>query len=533
LYPDEVRHVLPALSFVEGGLPTNAVPGTGPGLSIGDHELSAMTVSYVGSLKPIAFVPVAALFDISAASVRYLAIAVAALALLATYTFARRLFRNEAVALVALALLALDPGFIFYVRHDFDTTAFMMLATAVAGWQLLRWWDTGGTASLVLGSLALGVGLYDKFTFIWVICALAGATAIVAGRAVWRRVNLRTLLIAAAAFLVGCSPLVVYNLRSNFGTLHGYEEISGKTTGADAFPYDERVVPSGSFPSQLAQRVRVLGDLLDGSTASRMVESPFPHHFEIVPLLVALGALAICVQLVLLRPPSRELRAGAFALLAALLVLIAAAATHPAFHGHHVILAYPFPHLALALVLVQAGRLLAHAASPPRRRAILVSLVTVLAAIPVTFSAITTAGMFDTFSQTGGRGVWSDGIYGLERYLARQHGKEPLVTVDWGLAAELVALSQGHLHVNEVAFTLENPESRSQPVALVSKPLRDRRTWYVLRSPQATAYRLARERFFAAVESLHGRPTLVRRLDDREGRPLFEIYSAEAVADES
>src|SRR5205807_428205 len=162
-------------------------------------------------------------------------IGLAAVALLATYAFARRLFRDEAVALVGLVLLAIDPSFIFYVPHDFDTTAFMALTKAVAGWQLLRWSYTGRTASLLLGAFAFG----------------------------------------------------------------------------------ERVTPSGSFPSQLGQRVRVLGDLLDGKSVSRLTESPFPHHFRIVPLLVALAALAICIQLVARRPPSRELRAGAFVLLAA------------------------------------------------------------------------------------------------------------------------------------------------------------------------------------------------------------------------
>jgi hypothetical protein len=94
--------------------------------------------------------------------------------------------------------------------------------------------------------------------------------------------------------------------------------------------------------------------------------------------------------------------------------------------------------------------------------------------------------MFDTFSQTGGRCVWSDGIYDLERYLARQHGREPVVTVDWGLAAELVALSEGRLRVNDVEFDLEHPSRPSQPVERLSHPARDRATHgtcSVLRTP--------------------------------------------------
>ena len=46
-----------------------------------------MTSSYSGQVKTLAFAPVAALFDVTAASVRYFAVGVAALALLATYAF--------------------------------------------------------------------------------------------------------------------------------------------------------------------------------------------------------------------------------------------------------------------------------------------------------------------------------------------------------------------------------------------------------------------------------------------------------------
>jgi Dolichyl-phosphate-mannose-protein mannosyltransferase len=525
IYPDEMRHVVPALAFVEGELPTNAVPGTGPGISIGEHELTAMVVPYVGSLKTVALAPIVAVFDISAESVRYFAIFVAALALLATFAFARRLFRSEAVALVALVLLALDPGFIFYARHDFDTTVWMMLAKGVGIWQLLRWWDTGRTGSLVLGAFVLGLGLYDKFTFIWLLLALAGATAIVAGRAVWNRLDLRTLSIGVAGFLAGCLPLVIYNLRSGFGTLNNYEAVSeADLPRGTAFPPDEPVVPSGSFLSQLEQRGRVLGDLLDGSTASRMIDAPFPQHFEVLPFMLAAAALAICIQLVARRPPSHELRAGAFAVLVVALVLIAAAVTEPGFHGHHLILAYPFPHLAIALVVVQLARLIARAGPPPRRRVLFAAVAAVLALIPITFAAITTGGMFDTFSQRAGRGVWSNGIYELERYLTRAHRSEPVVTADWGLAEQLVALSQGRLHVHDVAYELAFPDSPAQPAELVSEPMRDARSWYVLRRPDATAFEPARRRFFAAVERLGGRPSLIRTLDDSEGRSVYEVY---------
>jgi hypothetical protein len=151
--------------------------------------------------------------------------------------------------------------------------------------------------------------------------------------------------------------------------------------------------------------------------------------------------------------------------------------------------------------------------------------VVILTAIPLAFSAVTTGGMFQTFARDGGRSVWSDGVYDLERYLSREHAAKPVMAVDWGLAANLVTQSQGRLHVDEVAYTLEFPESSSQPSEVLSRPLRDSRTWYLLRSPEATAFPRARQRFFRAARQLRVRPVLLRTLPDRKGRPLYELYA--------
>jgi hypothetical protein len=163
---------------------------------------------------------------------------------------------------------------------------------------------------------------------------------------------------------------------------------------------------------------------------------------------------------------------------------------------------------------------------PPRRRAALAASVAVLAAIPVTFSAITTAGMIDRLPQVSGRGAWSDEIYDLEAYLTRQHSDKPLATVDWGLGYLLVGLSQGQLQVNDLSFDLEDASTR-ESAELLSEQVRDRRTWYVLRSPRTTTSIRARKRFFSTMKELGHRPTLVRKLDDPKYGPQFEVYSVE------
>ena len=281
----------------------------------------------------------------------------------------------------------------------------------------------------------------------------------------------------------------------------------------------------GGLADEFAQRLRVLGDLLDGSTVSRLIDSPFPRHFEVVPVLVVLAGLAVCAQLVVRRPPSREVRAGAFALLATVFILVAATASGLGFHGHHVILAYPFPHLVLALVVVQAGRLLAHRVVPGRGRAAAAAFIAVMAAVPVIASATNTVEMVGGLSDASGRGGWSDEAYDVVPYLEHDQRGRPTVGVDWGVGYLLVGLSQGHIKVADLAFDLQaSPASTTRRI--LSRQLEEPRTLYVLRAQRTTTYRRARRRFFALARELGYRPTLVRRFSDPRAGPQFEVYSA-------
>lgn len=142
LYSDEVGQLVPALSFVKGGLDTNAFEAVGLALNVGGHTVHVMTVAYSGPVKNIAAIPVAAVFDLTPRTIREFSILLAALGPLATYLFTRRLFRDAAVAAAAVVLLAANPAFVSYSRDDFPPIGIRMLTKAFAGWQLLRWWQT-------------------------------------------------------------------------------------------------------------------------------------------------------------------------------------------------------------------------------------------------------------------------------------------------------------------------------------------------------------------------------------------------------
>jgi len=507
LYYDELFQLTTALAFVNGGLGSAVawVPGTE--ISIAGHPFPLMAHSYIGAVKTAAFVPVAAVFGISPASVRGFTIAVAALSLVFTYLFARRLFRSAAIAAVGAVLLATDPSFVFYSRVDFGPSVFMFLFKAIGLWQLVGWWRGGRLRSLVVGSLAFGLGVYDKANFLWIVAAVVAAALLLDYRGVRRRLDRRSILWATGAFALGCLPFLAYNAswppRTIEPALKGTLHVSGGN-------------PSGNPFVQLGLRVQQLVRLLDGETLTELLTG---RHGG-APVLPAFAlAAAAAIALAFAVPSLRaRVRPAMFVVLSGFLVLVASALTPGGSYPHHVLLAYPAPHLALAAVVVEGAELVHRRA---RLAATLAGAAALTASVAVSFT--TTTAMLSRLRHTGGTGNFSDGIYTLERYLVRHDRDRRLVILDWGIFQNLVALSDGDLRATEVWDPLN---SKGRVRGKVLAQLDDRSARYVLHVPAATNFPRARTRFFAILRREGRNPRLERTVTTRLGQPLFEIYRA-------
>jgi 4-amino-4-deoxy-L-arabinose transferase-like glycosyltransferase len=505
LYYDELFQLTTALAFVKGGLGSAVawVPGTE--VSIGGHPLPLMAHSYIGAVKTAAFVPVAAAFGISAASVRVFTITVAALSLVFTYLFTRRLFRSAWVAAVGTVLVATDPSFVFYSRVDFGPSVFMFLLKALGLWLLLDWWRSGRLRSLVLGAFVFGLGVYDKANFVWIVAAVPLAALLLDRRGVRRRLDRRSALWAAGAFALGCLPFLAYNAswppRTLQPALKGTLHVAGGN-------------PSGNPFVQLGLRVQTLVRLLDGETLSELITGAHGGP-PVLPALAFAAAAAVAALYAVPRLRAR-LRPALFVVLSGFLVLAASALTPGGSYPHHVLLAYPAPHLALAAIAVEGASFLR---GQFRLVAAAVAAAAVAACLAV--SLTTTTDMLSRLRRTGGVGNFSDGIYTLERYLVRHDRGSRLVVLDWGIYQNLVALSDGKLRATELWDEL-NTGGRVR--ASVLAQLDDPSVRYVLHAPGATNFPRARSRFFAALRRDGRQARLERRVATRLGRPLFEVY---------
>jgi hypothetical protein len=511
LYYDELFQETTALAFVKGGLASPVAVAPGSQISLFGHPLPLMANAYIGAVKTVAFAPVAALFGITPDSVRLFTIGVSALALVATAAFARRLFPHGAVAAIAALLLATDPSYVFYSRVDFGPSVFMFLLKAVALWQLAAWWQTRRTRSLLIGVFALGLGVYDKVNFLWIVAGVVGAALLVAPRRVVSRLGRRELQLGLAAFALGCLPLIVYNVswppRTLRPLLHGTLHISGGNL-------------KGPFPTQLAERVRQLIGLLDGNTIGDQIAG-VSHRPPILPVLVGVAAVGI-LGLSVHWGIRRRLAHARFVLFAGLVILVGSALTPGGSYPHHVLLVYPFPHLAVAAFAVELAGLARERLPAKTVSVVGVSGLAAAVLAAVAAGVLTSARIISRLDVTGGRGNFSDAIYLLDSYLLRSGPRQPFTAVDWGVSTPLVGLSQGRLRGNDV--WLELSDRRFRPGTFRAELTRPE-TRYVLHTRADTNFPLSRERFFAVIRKYGHRARLERTIDGRDGKPVFEIYS--------
>ena len=511
LYYDELFQDTTALAFVKGGLGSQVawVPGTE--VSIAGHPLPLMAHAYIGAVKTIAFTPVAAVFGITPGSVRIFTIAVAALALAATAAFARRLFPRALVAGIATLLLATDPSYVFYSRIDFGPSVFMFLLKAVGLWQLAVWWRTGRTWALALGAFAFGLGVYDKLTFFWVVFGVIGATLLIAPRGLFARLDRRRVGIGAGAFALGGLPVIAYNLswppRSLGPALHGTLHISNGNEGGRF-----------GFFTHLYGRFHTLVGLLDGRTIGDLIAGA-EWRSLLVPI-VALGAAAGILLLSTVPALRTRLAPARFVVFTGVLILVASALTPGGSYPHHVLLAYPFPHLAIAAFTVEAWAIAHERVGRPLSWAVGGSVAAVLVAAVVVSSA-TSGQILSRLTVSGGRGNFSDAIYRLDRYFEHSDSRESFVALDWGIFQPLVGLSQGRLRGRELWLQLNGSMQRARAYR---REITEPSALYVLHASGQTNFPRARRQFFEIVRGSGRYARLVHVVRSRQGRPEFEIY---------
>jgi len=500
LYYDEAIQAVPAAEFLrEHGHPLQ-IPGA-MNVWLGGGWFPVLTQPYMGALKSQLLIPIFASFGASVAVLRATTFVCGLVGCFFAMLFAARLL-GAPVALAMVALLALDPSFLFVSRHDWGSFSLGLVCRCAGLWLAAVGLSRRAPGWLAAAGLAFGLGLYNKIDLAPMLAATAIALALCQPRAVVRALRERSgeLAAFAAGLAAGAAPLLAAGLR-----------------GAAAVG---SVAGELRLATDLPEKLATWRAMLDGSYFHRLMLAG--GSFEALPGVQgaasgvfgpALGAsvLVLAGCLVVRRPWQARERAQAFALASLGLGVAGLLLLPRAVRIHHVLNLTPFPQLVVAAAAVElwrAGAQQPGALAGVALRGIAATGLAALLAGHVWVDLRTLAEI----RASGGRGRWSDALVRFAPELAADP-TAAVVSLDWGFAAPLRFVAPG-LELREPFWQLLGPARAA--MQLEGAP----RTVYLVALPRFRVFDLGQQ-LLAAVARLPEGAASVRTHADRAGDPAF------------
>jgi 4-amino-4-deoxy-L-arabinose transferase-like glycosyltransferase len=469
-----------------------------------DHQL--MVMSYVGALKPRLWALIFRVWAPSAASVRIPALLLGALSIWWVYRLLSLTLGSRA-ALAGAALLATDPIYLLYSRIDHGPVVILHLCLSGAMLALVRFHLERRLAWLAAGFFALGLGMWEKAIFAWLVSGLAIAAAVVFWEYVCRAISFRNLAVATTAFTIGASPLIVYNVRHKLATFRGNtvwssEHFSGKAMllgrvleGEALFGSMFREVWDGPLnePSTAAQKAAV-GIALSAGLPRRT-------------LMGYLGMASLLLLPFIWRTPAGA--AGRFALIAAAVAWFQMAFIKGAGGGaHHTILLWPLPTIGIAALMAAASE------KAPRGRALLSAVV----AVACVANALVLSTYYTNLLRNGGTSSWTDAMYPSFEAIRRMESGT-VCTIDWGFLDTLRLLERGRIGLCAASDPVDD-EARRIALFQITQP----RYAFLTHTDGNESFPGITARFVQFAESRGFRRINRQVFADSNGRQTVEIF---------
>ena len=183
----------------------------------------------------------------------------------------------------------------------------------------------------------------------------------------------------------------------------------------------------------------------------------------------------------------------------------------------HVLIAWPIPQALISVAIFALVDL-------ARARRWQVVLLGLLATCIVGSGALTTAQYHRSLAQSGGQGFFSDAINTLANDL-EQADKTRIAALDWGFARNLQILTRGRLKIEEYFTYTSQPGEEIE--SLMDKLVVQPDLLYLVHAPRITAFPGYKE-LFEKMAYRHGlTPVLWKSYSQRDGAPVFDVYSLE------
>ncbi len=514
LHYDEAFEVVPAMQILQSQ-PAYAFRNST--ITLFDVQFPLMTQDYIGTLNTYGVLPFFVIGGINVISMRLYAVFVGGITLLLTYHFTselnrqtRKVFKNLScinhkglsfwtpdAGLIAIALLAVNPTFIFWTRQGIFVTAVGTGIGMGASWCWLRWWRSGSYKFALLGAFLFGLGLYAKLLFIWLIVALFGGFLVArASQAfcLWKngQASYMSYLGLVLMGMLGCLPLILYNLQTT-GT---WQSIAQNTTtsyyGTD----------NTDIFSNLYTRLVQLGTLLDSGHLWYL--GNIYTNF----LMPSIFLIAFCLSVWLAIKHKNIISLVPFVVIG--LVAMQSIVTVSALWITHFAVIMVWPAVAIATVAAQIVR---HANAYRVNIIVIVTLILLLIT-----EAKTTWHYHQALTESGGLSDHSDAVYDMATWLEKNADGD-VMAMDWGLSASVTFLTHGHVNPIE-SFGYDWHDTRQFEEMITPHLQSQQKTIFLWRSPDEVIFDRS-QNFKALYHPLELEETILEAFYERNGRPVF------------
>ena len=477
------------------------------------HDLPLMVMTYLGALKTWAYVLIYGIFPPSIWSLRLPPVVFGALTVGIFAAFLNKAGKCGAAALAGALLLMLDPSFLLMTVYDWGPVAFQHLFL-VSGCYLLWKFANNPTPAhyLFWGFFCLGMGLWDKALLSWSLFGLGVATLVVFHRELRQLFTLRRAGIAVLGFVIGGAPLVLYNVRHGLKTFRGNAKIDWSEV-APKWVHAKSTLDGSALFGYLVREewektsVQPPNGLPSASFALREAVGERRQSFGYWMFLA--GAVAIPLWW-----PRRRAVLFALVYLACAWTLMAATKDAGA-SAHHVVLLWPFPQFVIAMTL---------AGLTTRGRWGMIA-AGVIVGVLSTQNFLVLNQYYTQGTRFCGGTVWTDALEPLHQAIRNRAQNAPAVNLlGWGTEFSLTMLEKGKLPLRNASVHVgeENPstDDRNAIQAILAEP----GALYVAHVEDQELQPGLVKRFDNQAKSFGYRREEVQRIDDRCGRPMFELF---------
>lgn len=502
-YYDEALHAPAAVSLLNGDGRRQ-----GYGVTLRRWYFPVMTGEYVGALRTYLLLPAFFVIGPGVVAHRLTTIILTLIGLIFTAALARRAFGDRA-AVLGVWLISTDPTLILATRGDWGPVAAGFMLRMGAFYFAWLWWESGGRRTYALAAAAalLGLGVYDKAHFLWIVCALIGLAAI-AWSWSWRHARARPTMswgqagLAVTAWIVGGAPFWVYNLTHDWITFR-LAALPGEPASLEM------------LLAKLPGRTRVLEAMFDAQALAHWMTGEWlaPHFGWRLSLLLPL-TLAALGGLVVGAIWARRADLPVLPILAAMLLGQMFLTPRPIWI-HHLIAIYPLPHLAVGLAVALLWN-----AARTKRRQILAGVAVAAVCLAVGFNLLTMAGFHRKMSAGAVSEAWSDAVYTLAEKLEGSYAGRRIQLLDWGIYNQLDLITAGRLDLREPVYEILNAR---EPVAAMSALAADPRNLFVLHASESTVFNEMELQFQEAVRQSGLTLKAEDPIRDRRTRIVYRI----------